>query len=220
MKLSEVTRPILENFTKRDYEMRTYPNIITWMTLAIDLTEHFVATGPDETDTCWEWINKPKKRKFYVNHKTQGKGKVTFTLQIKRFAYYLYHLEAHAEVISRMYKEMITTPKRFLHNTCGNHDCFNPEHLIESYTSFDVNKIYDHKRGEDSAVAKLTEGQVRHIYRVYTEEHKTTSELAKGFNVSKATIYCILKGKTWKHLGLKPIELRLYTPKYNPWKER
>lgn len=209
MKLSEVTSKILNNYMKNEYEHYSYPNLVTWTTLAVDLTEHIFSL-PNTEDPCWEWGGDPKKRKISVIHNSVEQGKTTFSFQIKRFAFYLYNLECQRHVINEVYHTMLTKPKKFLQNTCNNSDCFNPEHLKESFTPFDVNKAYEHVRGEQHARSKLTEEQVRYMYQHYIQDHVTVKEVAREFNVSVATVYGILKGRTWRHLNLKPTISRNY----------
>ncbi len=55
---------------------------------------------------------------------------------------------------------------------------------------------------DDNHAAKLTEEQVRYIRKVYIKGHPEFGAvaLAKKFNVTKGTIFCIIRGQTWKHV--------------------
>lgn len=52
--------------------------------------------------------------------------------------------------------------------------------------------------GQSNAAAKLTNEQVRYIRLLYFAEGRTTSELAKFFNVGKTTIKGIVSRRTWQ----------------------
>jgi len=56
--------------------------------------------------------------------------------------------------------------------------------------------------GSQSPQARLTEDQVIQIIAAYLSGEKTQRELADAYAVSTITIHDILKGKTWKQLGV------------------
>lgn len=55
-------------------------------------------------------------------------------------------------------------------------------------------------RGEQASCVILTEIIVRHIRLVYAAGLASQSELARVFDVSQATIWAIVEGKTWRHV--------------------
>lgn len=54
-------------------------------------------------------------------------------------------------------------------------------------------------KGEDSAVAKLTNKKVKAIRREFAAG-KSGPVIAKAFRISKKTVYDIMHGRTWGHL--------------------
>ena len=59
-------------------------------------------------------------------------------------------------------------------------------------------------KGEDAGSSILTEIQVKDIYqRMTSGEH--TSVLCSEYNISDSTVDGIVHGRSWKHLGLKPV---------------
>lgn len=69
--------------------------------------------------------------------------------------------------------------------------------LFRQITKHIIGGHYDHTPNKGRFKAKLTEEQVLQVLR----SEKSTSELAKEFNVSFAVIYDIRRGKTWRHLS-------------------
>lgn len=61
---------------------------------------------------------------------------------------------------------------------------------------------------EDNPAAKLTNEQVIELRRRYSDEHKSLSELARAFGVSKTSVCDIVQGKNWQALGLPDIRRR------------
>lgn len=57
-------------------------------------------------------------------------------------------------------------------------------------------------RGEKNRHAKLTEAEVREIYRLRTSGNFSRIKVAIQFGVSESQVKNIVSGKAWKHLGL------------------
>lgn len=70
-------------------------------------------------------------------------------------------------------------------------------------------------RGERSGSAVLTEKDVRRIHSLFATGQYAASQLAAEFNVSQPTIDCVLKGKTFRHLGL-PVLVGQHSRGRNP----
>ncbi len=56
------------------------------------------------------------------------------------------------------------------------------------------------KFGENNSYSKLKENEVLEIIKRF-QSNELVQDLAKEFKVNINTIYCILQGKTWKHLN-------------------
>ncbi len=55
-------------------------------------------------------------------------------------------------------------------------------------------------RGKNHGCAKLTDDDVREIYRTYKNKLMNLGQLASQFHVSTFAVHCITTGKTWKHI--------------------
>jgi predicted DNA-binding protein YlxM (UPF0122 family) len=64
--------------------------------------------------------------------------------------------------------------------------------------------------GEQSGCAKLTESQVTEIHRLYATGNYRLNKIAERFSVTPSQIGLIVKGKSWKHLGLRAIPTNDY----------
>ena len=89
-------------------------------------------------------------------------------------------------------------PKGFvIRHKCDNPSCINPNHL-EVGTSADNSMDRDSRghgaKGVRNGGHKLTESDVLAIRK----DSRTCTEIANEYDVSKNTIACIKKGKTWK----------------------
>lgn len=97
-----------------------------------------------------------------------------------------------------------------LHWKCHNPPCINPNHLMWGDYELNMKQMDEAGRrrtnkgqlaGEKSSTAKLTEYEVREIFRLYNGGVPQT-KIANLFNVARSTINAIVKGKNWTHLGL------------------
>jgi hypothetical protein len=61
---------------------------------------------------------------------------------------------------------------------------------------------YKRAVGEDQPMHKLTEMQVRTAFNDITSGRRSAIDIANKLCVNKSTIYRILNGKAWRHLGL------------------
>ena len=92
---------------------------------------------------------------------------------------------------------------------CDNPQCVNPQHMFlgsHKDNMQDMRNKGRHQHGEASRLAKLTEDQVRDIVARGVKGSPrypgNVIELAAEFGVSATTIYAILDGRSWRHLGL------------------
>lgn len=54
--------------------------------------------------------------------------------------------------------------------------------------------------GQLSATCKLSEKDVRYIFKTYTGNHGEQKKMAEKYGVSRTTIYNIFSGKSWNHI--------------------
>jgi hypothetical protein len=87
---------------------------------------------------------------------------------------------------------------------CDNPPCNNPKHLfLGTHKDNATDKVSKgrefHPTGSFNGSAKLTEMQVIAI-RVLWQSGINVSELVNIYNITRANIYYILQGKTWRHI--------------------
>lgn len=80
-----------------------------------------------------------------------------------------------------------------------NNNLSNLEILSQADNNRHSVKVLGNQIGEKNSGAKLSETQVLEI-RELCSLKKSDTEIAKTFNISRATVYQIRLGKTWKHL--------------------
>lgn len=84
---------------------------------------------------------------------------------------------------------------------CG--PCVNPEHLFLGTHAENMKDMKEKGRsphGDEHSRSKLTAKTVSRIKAMLAQRHMRVSEIARAFDVTHATIDCIAKGKTWRHV--------------------
>jgi len=76
-----------------------------------------------------------------------------------------------------------------------------PERVARGDRHGSVTHPESRPRGEQNNQAKLTEATVREIRSTYAAGGVTQKELAERFGVSRESVWNILNGKTWSHVG-------------------
>lgn len=150
-----------------------------------------------KTPDCWLWTSGKYPQGYgqiYVNGKKQ---------ETHRFSWELHFGPLPGGSIVR--------------HTCDVRACVRPQHLIAGTQAENIadaqakgrmatgdrhgSKTHPELilRGEDNAIAKLTDSQVLDI-RARKAAGERQSDLAREYHVSDATISNIIKGKVWRHL--------------------
>jgi HNH endonuclease len=167
----------------------------------ISLKEKLLANSKlDEKTECIEW------QKF---RNPQGYGSI--------------HLDGRIGKVWRVHRlmwtiEMGEIPKgQVVRHLCHNPACININHLAIGTQKENVNDMYnagrkDILKGSRLTQSKLTEAQVEEIRFLYerkgngNQPFKNNREafgygkLALMFNVSRGTIWKIIKGRNWRHV--------------------
>ena len=90
-------------------------------------------------------------------------------------------------------------------HTCDNPPCVEPTHLLIGMHQDNTDDKIERgrmPRGEDRAMAKLTEEQVRWLRAVYVPRHREfgTRALARSLGVSQWVVSHAIRGLTWSHV--------------------
>lgn len=73
------------------------------------------------------------------------------------------------------------------------------------------------RRGGTVGGAKLSDDQAREIHRMYAAGFPTCTITAR-FGITRTSLNYLIKGKTWKHLGLEPIKRARVRPTAAQWR--
>lgn len=101
--------------------------------------------------------------------------------------------------------------KLFACHKCDRPECVNPDHIFIGTAKDNMEDKMRKGRQGDSGTktppsgsknvkAKLNEVQVLEIRKIYQSGKLSSSELARSYNVTKSTICCIIRRKTWNHI--------------------
>lgn len=137
------------------------------------------------TDSCWLWTSRKSSDGYgYGRFRCDGKS-----------------LIATRVVYSLVFG---LKPDLLVCHDCDNPPCVNPYHLYlgtQKDNNDDCNSRGRRNQmfGDNHAMAKLTEPDVREIIRPYGEGEPST-ELATVYGVSVAAVCNIINGKSWRHL--------------------
>ena len=142
---------------------------------------------PEPNSGCWLWIASSWKD-GYGNFRLFGR-----IMGAHRAAWILY-------------KDALPDEVKVLHR-CDVPACVNPDHLFlgtdgDNAADRSVKGRSARMRGSENQASVLSEHQVREI----AENHTLNAcDMAAAYGVSPSAVAAIKKGKTWKHLGLRPL---------------
>lgn len=156
----------------------------------------FLNAGVFPKEECVVWPF-PLSSKGYAHFKHEG---------VKKYGH---------QVACEFYRGEKPIEAQLVRHLChkGHLGCVNPEHLAwgtYSENTFDYLNATGATRGEKSGMSKLTEEQVREIYRRLSngEQQKV---VALDYGVDKSSIGSIWRGHTWSHvtkIERKPVKKR------------
>jgi len=146
----------------------------------------------DKTDGCWIWT-------AYIDKRGYGQFGVGKTICYAHRISWLIHYGEPSQSL-------------FILHRCDNPTCVNPRHLFSGSQLDNMKDMIskgraDHTknaRGSKVWTSKLTEKDVREIFRLHREESWGQRRLAKLFGVSHPAIGAILRRKVWTHLQIDP----------------
>lgn len=151
-----------------------------------DLSRFFRNLDTHRNDGCWEWQGRRDKdgyEKFWIG----GRQYYAHRLMLE--------IADGAPVPS----------DRVVRHKCDNPPCANPEHLLSGTNRDNVQDRVQRDRtarGERNANTQMTEEAVREVVSLFATGVLNQAEIARKMGVSRTVISLILRGRTWKHLGL------------------
>jgi hypothetical protein len=159
--------------------------------------EQFWSRVDKRLDGCWVWTGSIAKERG-------GYGIVYYSKKMWRSHRLAWLLSQGS----------IPIGKYVLHS-CDNPPCVNPDHLWVGTQSDNMKDMHDKGRhpspgqppGEEHAMAKLTDSAVRDIHR-RVREGEWQAQVAEDYGVCVETVEFIVRGRTWRHLGLRPLPRR------------
>lgn len=145
----------------------------------------------DPDTGCWVWTGSRRRGYGMIQSVHRGNHRAMRVHRIIAWLYLGYNGEEDVEIC----------------HSCNVKACFNPAHLyIASHAKNMADAVRDkllknHRRGEGTWKARLTEEKVREIRALYSGGGRTLRSLAKQFGVDDCTIGDVVHGRTWKHVS-------------------
>lgn len=133
---------------------------------------------PTNPSLCWEW----------TGWKVGGYGHISINKKI-----------FHANRLSWIIYNGEIPDKLCVCHHCDNPSCVNPKHLFLG-TRKENNQDMARKDRHGRPTAKLSKEQIKQIRELYALGNITHRQLAEIYKVSHATIGCLIRKKTWKHI--------------------
>lgn len=157
--------------------------------------EHIAWHGKGEND-CWEWLGYTKQH---------GYGRIgVYTSAGQKHFLVSRIIACDAGLLKDLHYEGHESGTTIRH-VCDNPKCCNPKHLEAGTQSDNVHDMVSRKRnrartGSGVGLAKLKEKDIPLIRKLHTHMLMTKKDIAKLFNVSDVAIFCVISGKTWRHV--------------------
>lgn len=147
-------------------------------------------------DECWEWSGPTKQYDYGRIRVRSSNGYKSFL--VSRI------IACDAGLLKNLKYEGHGSGTTIRHR-CDNPRCCNPNHLEVGTQSDNVHDTGKRgrrrdKKGSETSLAKLKEEDIPLIRRLHLEMLMTKKDIAKLFNVSDVAIFCIISGKTWRHV--------------------
>ena len=147
-------------------------------------------------DACWEWTGKIHKRSGYGIFQIAGE---VWDARLSRYRQenvppHRFSFELHCGPLGELCA---------LHR-CDNRKCVRPGHLFKGTkpeNQEDMRIKGRAARGERTAAAKLTEGQVKAMRQEYAIGSVSQYRLAKDYGISQAQVSLIIRRKNWSHVA-------------------
>lgn len=141
-----------------------------------------------EGDACWEWTGALNGHGY---GSIRGEGPNFPMLGAHRVAW---------ELENGPIREGLYACHR-----CDNRKCVRAEHLFlgtaeENNADRNAKGRSAHNSGVKQGAAKLDDAKVLQIRKAYAEHGTTQAALAATYGVTRAAVYRVVSGQTWKHL--------------------
>ena len=142
-------------------------------------------------NNCWCWMGTRNDRGYgVIGNGTRKKG----VSKAHRVSYELFHF-------TKLEKDKCVC------HACDNPACVNPQHLFVGTQADNVadmiakgrNVLPPVRKGKKSNSAKLNNKKIRQI-RKLARDGFLSRKIAREFEVSKTTIFQIVKRKSWRHV--------------------
>ncbi|HEV7673080.1 MAG TPA: HNH endonuclease [Candidatus Angelobacter sp.] len=157
--------------------------------MKLTIRERFLAkVCPDRESGCWLW------RGMVI---ASGYGMVRFERKM-----YMAHRLAW-----KLFRGEIA-PGLVVCHKCDVRACVNPEHLFVGTMMDNMRDMKQKGRnphGDKHSRSKLTAEKVSRIKRMLAEDRMNMSEIAREYGVTPATIGCIARGTSWRHVEAAPV---------------
>lgn len=148
-----------------------------------DLARFWSHVDQRDPDGCWPWTGTPDK---------DGYGLIRVDGRTWRATRWIFG-QVNDEPLA---------PDEMARHTCDNPPCVRPDHLLRGTAlenSADQVERDRSLRGERHNMARLNADAVRGI-RIRHARGETQRAIAAGLDVSEATVWLIVHGKTWIHV--------------------
>jgi hypothetical protein len=159
----------------------------------VDIDYFWAKVSIKGQDECWEWQITPNRGGYGVYKKTtEGRGK-RFVVLAHRLSYSLSNGEFESSLL--------------VCHKCDNRRCVNPNHLFLGTHQDNMRDAVDKGRfvgkglGQRSEKVKLSPQQVQEVRRLSVESDLTFDEIAKMFGVTRAAVFMVRKGLTYRYVS-------------------